>query len=239
MSNPMHTPMNTPMNHAPILAARNLSKTFGKGATAVAVLADIDWQISPGETVAIVGSSGSGKSTLLQMLGGLDTPSTGTITLADQPFSTMGEAARGKLRNKMLGFVYQFHHLLPELSARENVALPLLIRRTPAKQAYAEADALLDAVGLAHRLQHKPGMLSGGERQRTAIARALVTRPAVLLADEPTGNLDHANAEAVFDLLLNLNTQLGTALILVTHDLQLAARMKRVVSLRDGRLIDN
>ena len=218
-----------------ILQSTGLQKTYA--GLDVAVLNGIDLDVQAGEQVAIVGTSGSGKSTLLHLLGGLDAPSAGEVSILGKPLAGMNETKRGELRNQSLGFVYQFHHLLPEFTALENVAMPLLIRRTPREEAMASAGEILKKVGLSHRMEHMPGELSGGERQRAAVARALVTKPQSVLADEPTGNLDRHTAHAVFDLLLEMNQSQGVALVVVTHDLELSAKLKRQYKLVDGKLL--
>ncbi len=228
--------MSEAMSNA-VLECRGLRKVFQQqGLDAVPVLQGVDFEVARGERVAIVGASGSGKSTLLHLLGGLDEASGGEIFILGKNIRSQSEAERGVTRNQALGFVYQFHHLLPEFTAVENVAMPLLIRRMPREEAYKAARDLLAEVGLAHRFEHTPGELSGGERQRAALARALVTRPACVLADEPTGNLDRQNAQAVFDLMLELNKSRGTSFVIVTHDMEIAARANRAVRLIDGVL---
>lgn len=222
----------------PILSAHQVGKTYAEGKVHTEVLRGIDLQVQAGEVLAIVGVSGSGKSTLLHVLGGLDSPSSGSVQLQGRDWQSMNAAQQGQWRNQHLGFVYQFHHLLPEFSALENVAMPLLIRREPRAAALAAAHRVLEQVGLGQRLEHRPSELSGGERQRCAIARALVTQPACILADEPTGNLDRSNADGVFDLMLQLARQRSSALLIVTHDLDLAAKCDRQLHLQQGVFVE-
>jgi len=224
------------MNDTAILQTRNLQKSFRQGDADIHVLRGVDLTVAGGDTLAVVGSSGCGKSTLLHLLGALDSPTDGEVMIDGHEVTKLSETARGNLRNAALGFVYQFHHLLPEFTAEENVSMPLRIRGESATAANRQARDLLERVGLAHRTGHKPGEMSGGERQRAAIARALVTKPKCLLADEPTGNLDEHTADTVFELILELNRETGTSLVMVTHNLRLAERMQRRLELHEGRL---
>jgi lipoprotein-releasing system ATP-binding protein len=221
-----------------VLEARDVQRAFRQGPIDLEVLRGVNLSVAGGERLAIIGASGSGKTTLLQILGGLDRPTAGHVRIAGQDINALDENTRGQLRNRTLGFIYQFHHLLPEFSALENVAMPLLVRRESRSAAEKRARAILERVGLGERLVHRPHELSGGERQRAAVARALVTGPALVLADEPTGNLDGANAESVFALMLELNRELATSLIVVTHDRRLAARMDRILELERGNLVE-
>jgi lipoprotein-releasing system ATP-binding protein len=221
-----------------VLEASGVARSFRQGPIDLQVLEGVNLAVKAGERLAIIGASGSGKTTLLQILGGLDRPTAGTVRIAGSDIHALAEKPRGELRNRTLGFVYQFHHLLPEFSALENVAMPLLVRREPKQVAEQRARAVLERVGLAQRLVHRPHELSGGERQRAAVARALVTNPRIVLADEPTGNLDGGNAESVFALMLELNREFGTSLIVVTHDRRLAARMDRILEIERGNLIE-
>jgi lipoprotein-releasing system ATP-binding protein len=222
-----------------VLETRDVKRAFRQGPIDLEVLRGVNLAVKPGERIAVIGASGSGKTTLLQILGGLDRPSSGTVFVEGQDIHALAEKPRGELRNRTLGFIYQFHHLLQEFSALENVAMPLLVRREPKQEAERRARAILERVGLGERLVHRPNELSGGERQRAAVARALVTNPRIVLADEPTGNLDGTNAENVFTLMLELNRELSTSLIVVTHDRRLAARMDRVLELDRGNLVDH
>jgi len=219
-----------------VIECRGLKRSFRDAGGELTVLEGVDLTVAAAERVAIVGASGSGKTTLLQLLGGLDAPTAGEISICGKAMHRLADSERGRLRNEAIGFVYQFHHLLPEFTARENVAMPLLIRRMERGRALEAARELLDRVGLAKRTEHKPGELSGGERQRAAVARALITRPRVVLADEPTGNLDGQTGEHVLDLMLELNREYGTSLVIVTHDLRIAGRMDRQLELKEGRL---
>ncbi len=220
------------------LECRGLIKTFNEGGVELEILKGINLAVQPRMTLAIVGASGTGKTTLLQLLGGLDHPTAGSVTVFGQDLATLSGKLRGQVRNESIGYVYQFHHLLPEFSAVENVAMPLLLRRQSVDEVYSQAASLLDRVGLNDRLEHRPGELSGGERQRVAVARAMVTKPAVVLADEPTGNLDQKTGDKILELLLELNAESGTSLVLVTHSVDIARRMNRVLQLEDGHLHD-
>lgn len=226
------------MSNSVLLQCENLCKRYQEGNVQTEVLHNVSFSMAPQELLAIVGSSGSGKSTLLHLLGGLDTPTSGDVIFNQRALSTLSSSAKAELRNRELGFIYQFHHLLPDFSALENVAMPLLIGKMKPDEASKKAREMLDAVGLDHRREHRPSELSGGERQRVAIARSLVNNPRLVLADEPTGNLDARNAESIFELLGDLNSRQGTAFLVVTHDLHLAKRMSRQLEMRDGHLSD-
>ncbi|WP_441604029.1 MULTISPECIES: lipoprotein-releasing ABC transporter ATP-binding protein LolD [unclassified Dyella] len=232
--------MNKPMNSANdvVMRASHIAKTYEEGDLKTDVLSDVSFTLKRSETLAIVGASGSGKSTLLHILGGLDTLTRGDVEVEGRNLSSLSDAERGRVRNRSMGFIYQFHHLLPEFTALENVCMPLLIRGVAISEAERQAASLLGRVGLGQRLNHKPSELSGGERQRSAVARALVTRPAVVLGDEPTGNLDETNAAQVYDLMIELNREIGTSFILVTHDNRLAKRMDRTLELHNGSLVE-
>lgn len=220
----------------PVLECHSVVKKFREGDGELVVLNGVDLEVMNNETVAIIGASGSGKTTLLQIIGGLDDPTSGEVRVTGQSLGAMDEAQKGDIRNRSVGFIYQFHHLLPEFTAEENVAMPLLIRRQRKDEALQQARELLSRVGLGQRLDHRPGELSGGERQRAAVARALITRPSLVLADEPTGNLDAGNGEQVLELMLELNREFATSLVVVTHDMAIARRMSRVLRLEDGQL---
>jgi lipoprotein-releasing system ATP-binding protein len=234
----MAAPMTDEERAALPLVCEDLQKSFAEGPSVLHVLQGAELVVRPGETLAIVGASGAGKTTLLQLLGGLDRPTAGSVSIFGEDLARLSPKARGQVRNRALGFVYQFHHLLPEFNAVENVAMPLLLRRLPLSEVQAQAASLLERVGMGDRLDHRPGELSGGERQRVAVARALVTGPAVVLADEPTGNLDPHTGERVLELMLTLNRESGASLVLVTHDAAIAGRMERVLQLHEGRLRD-